>query len=321
MEMWEEAPRITLFGTEIYQFGLYCMIGAVCAIMAMLILCRHEKLKKGTGALLSLLSVVCGLLFSRLFYSVLFMISNAGFPVSAWIQITTGGWSMFGMVFGVFGASWLTAKIMKERTDTLADIVSCGLPLVIAAARFGEKLFEGFDVSRPLTENAFPSGTFLAVRDQYYEETSYLATWLLASILAIVLFLVLVAALTREGRREGDLRILFLLLCGAGGVLLESLRYDHFLEFSFVRFEQVMAAVLLAWGVLSAAARNKTRKGLRIAAIVSLIVVVGAVIGIEFALDRSAVSHYLLYVLMIVLLAVPVTLGILLLTKREKETE
>ena len=317
--MWEEAPRINLFGTEVYQFGLYCMIGAACAIAAALILCRHEKLKNGTGSLLSLLSTAFGLLFSRLFYCVLFMISNAGFPLSAWPQITTGGWSMFGMISGVFAGAWLTAKIMKERTDALADIAACGLPLVIAAARFGEKLFEGFDVSRPLTGNAFPAGTFLAVRDPYYEDTSYLATWLLAAILAIVLFLILVFFLTRE-RRAGDLRILFLLLCGAGGVLLESLRYDHFLEYSFVRFEQVLAALLLLWGILSAAARNRKQKALRICALVSLPVVVGAVIGIEFALDRSAVSHYLLYAAMILLLAVPVTLGILLLVKREKET-
>ena len=320
VHMWEEAPRITIFGTEVYQFGMYCMIGAVCAVLAMLILCRHEKLKSGTGSLLSLLSVLFGLLFSRMFYSILFLISNAGFPLSAWPQITTGGWSLFGMVFGVFAASWLTAKIMGIKAAVTADIVSCGLPLLIAAARYGEKLFEGFDVSRPLTEKAFPSGTFLAVRDLYYEDTSYLATWLLAAVLAIVLFLVLVLSLVREGRRDGDMQILFLLLCGAGGILLESLRYDHFLEFSFVRFEQVMAALLLAWGVFSAAARNRAAKPLRASAFVSIPMVVGAVIGIEFALDRSAVSHYLLYAIMAILLAVPVTLSILLLAKREKET-
>ena len=43
--------------------------------------------------------------------------------------------------------------------------------------------------------------------------------------------------------------------------------------------------------------------------------------GIEFALDRSTISHYLLYLLMFAALAVPVTLGILLLRNRKKGTE
>ena len=114
--------------------------------------------------------------------------------------------------------------------------------------------------------------------------------------------------------------ILFLLLCGACGILLESLRYDHFLEFSFVRFEQVMAAILLVWGVVSAAKRNTSGKGIRICAYISLPVVIGSLIAIEFALDRSGISHYVLYAVMAALLAIPVILGILLLRKREKET-
>ena len=146
-----------------------------------------------------------------------------------------------------------------------------------------------------------------------------MATWLVAAIAAVILFLVLVFFLTRERRQDGDLWILFMLLCGAGGIILESLRYDHYLEYSFVCFQQIMAAILLVWGVILAGIRNrKAKKGILLAAIISLPVVIALCGGIEFALDRMSISHYVLYAIMTAALAVPVTLGIILLRKRER---
>ena len=318
MNMWEEAPKTEIFGIQVYTFGLYWAIGAVCAVAAICLLCRAEKLKKGTGSLLSCLSIVCGIIVSRLTFCILDGIEAGWMPLPYWFNITTGGWTLFGAVFGALGGAWICAKITGESSSLLGDIVCCALPLAMAAERYSERMFELFNVSRQLRENGFPKNTFLAVSDPYYSDVSYMATYLAGAIGCLILFLILVFFLTRS-RREGDMRILFLLLCGAGGILLESLRYDHFLEFSFVRFEQVMAAILLVWGVIVAAGRNRERKGLRIAAYVSLPVMIGTLIFIEFALDRSSWSHYLLYAMMTAALAMPVVLGVMLLRKRGKE--
>ena len=111
-----------------------------------------------------------------------------------------------------------------------------------------------------------------------------------------------------------------MMMCGAGGVILESLRYDHYLEYSFVCFQQIMAAVLLVWGVILAGIRNRGQnRGVFRAALISLPAVIAVCGGIEFALDRMSISHYVLYAVMLAVLAVPVTLGILLLRMREKE--
>lgn len=317
MKMWEEAPRTDIFGTEVYSFGLYCAIGALCAAAAICLLCRAEKTKKGTGLLLSFLSFVFGTVFSRIAFCLLGSMDTGILPLKYWFSVSIGGWSLFAMIFGVFAGAWVCAAITGEKRSVLLDAVSCALPLMIAAERFSEKLFELFDVSRTLPKGGFPANTFLAVRGPKYD-VYFLATYLVAAIAALILFLILVFFLTRS-RKEGDLWILFLILCGGGGILLESLRNDEFMVFSFVRIEQVMAAMLLCWGIISAAARNRTRKSLRICALVSLPAVIGALIGIEFAMDRSSLSHYLLYAVMFAVLAVPVTLGILLLRKREKE--
>ena len=319
MKMWDEAPKTGIFGVQVYTFGLYCAAGMLCAAAAVCILCRSAKMKKGTGVLLCCLSILSGAVCSRLAFCLLGGIEAGMMPVSCWVNLTTGGWSLFGMIFGVFGGAWICAKITGEKAGALLDTVCCALPLFMAAERFGERNFELFDVSRALPENGFPQNSFLAVRDSYYTEISYLATYLVAAMASILLFLVLVFFLTRS-RRDGDLWILFMILCGSGGILLESLRYDHYLEFSFVRFQQVLSAVLFISGVILAGIRNSRKnRGLMTAALISAGAAVGACIAIEFALDRTDLSHYLLYLVMAAVLALPAALGIRMITAQERK--
>ena len=323
MKMWEEAPQTEIFGTPVYTFGLYVTIGALCAAGCILILCRELKTKKGTAGILTLGSILCGLACSRLCSCLARLAEDLVgggdiLPVSAWFRLSIGGWSLYGMIFGVFLGAGIVSLITGEKNGKLQDIVSCALPLAMAAERFGEKTFEVFNVSRPIAGSSFPANTFLAVHDPVYGD-NYLATYYYCAAAAVALFLALVFMLTRPGRQDGDIRILFMILCGAGGVMLESLRYDNFMEISFVRLQQVAAAVLLVWGVIAAGRRSGEygRKLFR-AALIFLPVTVGGSIGIEFALDKTTISHVLLYALMAALLAVPVISGIILLRKREK---
>ena len=99
-----------------------------------------------------------------------------------------------------------------------------------------------------------------------------------------------------------------LLLCGAGGILLESLRYDHFLEFSFVRLEQVAYGLILVFGV--ARAIRSRKRGPAWPAIALTAAAIGVSAGVEFALDRTSISHPLLYAVMIAALALPVGMAL-----------
>ncbi len=326
MKMWEEAPQTEVFGIPVYTFGLYVMIGALCAAVCIMILCRELKTRKGTAGILTFVSIALGLAASRLCYCLARLAEDLVgggdmLPFSAWIRVDIGGWSLYGMIFGVFLAAGIVSRATREKTVKLLDIVSCAVPLAIAAERAGEKVFEVFNVSRPIAGDQFPANTFLAVHDPVYGD-NYLATYYYCAAAAVVLFLTLVFMLTRSGRWDGDVWILFMILCGAGGILLESLRYDSFMEISFVRLQQVAAAVLLVWGVIAAGRRSgESGKKLFRAALISLPAVIGICIGIEFALDKTTISHVLLYVLMAALLAVPAILGIILLGEKEKGKE
>ena len=310
MTLWEEAVRIRVFGIEMYAFGLYCAVGALCSLLAAAVLCRAGRMKQGTAPLLGLTGILLGMVCSRIVFCLLNFELGVMMPLSSWFRITTGGWSLFGMIGGVMLAAYITARLTWQNPGRMLDITVCALPLMIAAERLGEGHLQGFNVSRQLPEG-FLSDGILTVRDG---NAMYLATHRIAAAAAIILFVLMILALSRKNRKNGDVWVLFLLLCGAGGVLMESLRYDKFMEYSFVRFQQVMAAVMLAAGLVLAIRRNRDwPRGAVTASVVCLVLAILGCVAIEFALDRTTISHVLLYCLMVLLLAVPVIFGILFL--------
>ena len=312
LNLWEEASRIHLFGVDLYAFGVYCAIGAAAAALVLAVLGRFWSLKPGSAGVITLMALLCGAVCSRVGFCLMNQSLGKLMPIASWFRITEGGWSLAGMIGGAFLGGWLASRMLKESGLAVFDAVACALPLMIAAEKLGESHIPDFDVSRAM---AGANAGFWTVTDEY---GAYLATFRLGAVMAMALFLVLTFCLVRKERREGDQGILFLLLAGAGGVLLESLRYDHFLEFSFVRFQQVLYAVMLVVGVAMAARRNRARVGWRRAAWISVVAAIALCVGIEFALDRTSISHILLYAAMIVALGVPVVSGVVLLGKAEK---
>ena len=317
MKLVESAITISLAGTEVYAFGLFCMIGAAAAAMAVWALSRGYELEKGSAGVLTLMMLLGGYICSRLGFCLMNRSQGGMMPLASWFSITEGGWSLTGMILGALAGSRIAAAILRIPAKRTMDIAAGALPLMIAAVKYAEDKIPDFDISRPLEEGFLSGASFLTVTDKY---GTYLATRRIGMALAMILFLILVFTTIRKNREDGDQGILFLLFTGAGGILLESLRYDHFLEFSFVRLEMVIYAVMLVWGLILAVRRDReNRKGLRRAALIAGILAIGIAGGVEFALDRTSMSHVLLYVIMTAALAVPVVLGCRLLSRKGTE--
>lgn len=314
MKLYDEAEKISLLGLEVYRFGFFVMLGMAAAALVIGLLCWAKRARKGTAPLLLLLSVLLGGLFSRLCFCLLTQELGALMPLGSWLNLAGGGWSMMGLVGGVLLAAWLTARLTRQKPGMLWDISACALPVFMAMERAGEECVPEFDYSRTLM-SSFLNGTFLAFEDA---DGFHLATWRLAAIVMLVLFLVLVWDLIHSPR-HGNTCLLFLMLFGAGSVLLESLRYDRFLSITFVGLQHVMAALYLASGVLILAARaGKRQRKLAWAAGISVFAAAGIAIGLEFALDRTGIHALLLYAAYAAVMAVPVVLSCLL---RARETQ
>ena len=304
--MWEEATKITLLGTEVYAFGFFCALGAALALLVLGLQMKKERLPKGAAPLTSCLSLIGACVFSRLLYAVLDRSLGGMMPLQGALMITAGGYSMVGVLLGgVLGAA-LSGKILKVNALKMADIIAPALLLFAACERLGEGYVPDFGISRPLLGDAL-KGSFLAVEGEY---DWYLATYLLESFGALVIALILLKDLGKK-KKAGDPLLLGLILYGAVQSVLESLRYDRHLSFSFVGSQHIAAMAFLGIAVIILAARNwKNRRGLALAGIISVPLVVGLGIGLEFMIDRTEINRYLLYLVYVMLVSVPAYLGI-----------
>ena len=296
----ENAVTLWFLGVQVYAWGLYVAVGAALACACMFLRARN-RLPKGAAALVCALSVAVGFVCSRLFYCAFDEKLRLVFSLRAVFIVTAGGYSMFGAIMGCFLAAWLSGKALKVSTVRILDLLFPCLFLFIALERLGEGSIEGFGISRPLVSNV--KGWNLFIYHGEYED--YLATYMLESLMALVLFALTVR---RAGSRqqEGDVTLRCMLLLGLTQVLMESLRFDQHMRFSFVGMQQILFMCLAAAALFIRCAQLKK---LRIAIYICLPCLVGLLVLLEFLIDRSGYSKVLLYVIYVLLLLVPLYLG------------
>ena len=309
----DDAPTVSILGVNVYTFGLYVAIGLALGLLLLVFLLNKNKAKPGTAPLTGALAMGCGFVLSRLFFGVMDESLGQTMPMWAMLRVNTGGYSMIGALIGASIGAVMSAKLTRQRPARLLDYLAPCLLLFAACERMGEGCVEEFGVSRFLSDELF-KGSFLA------EETDFglrLNTYMIESAVMLILSILLFLDISAK-RKAGDTFIKFLLLFGGAQILLESLRYDqHMTIKAYVKLQQVMAMMLLGAGVIMLAIRGwKQHQKLAIASLAFIPLCVGAGVGIEFMIDRTAVSHYLLYAAFLIVVGVQVALGL----KLRKET-
>lgn len=308
MGLSEETVCFEIAGVPVYAFGLCCAAGALAGLVVILLLSRKTACPKGTGVLTAFFGILFGFVFGRLGFCLMNQELGAVMPLWSWVRIDCGGFSMMGVIVGGIIAALLSSSIAHIKPGRILDFISCALLAFAVIERFGERFVADFDMSRPL-ESTFLKGTFLYFEGEY---DAYLATYYLQSFAALILLVVMIIDGNRNGWR-GETFILFLILYGAALAILESLRYDRHLSITFVGLQHVLAAVMMAAGVFTAAIRCwKSERGLAIAAVAAMVITAGGSIALEFAIDRTNFNRIVIYVIMLALLSVPSALGIII---------
>ena len=218
-----------------------------------------------------------------------------------------GGHSMVGALLGAALAAVIAAKILAVPARRMLDMMVPALLVFIAFARVGEQYTEMLGRSRALVSEVLRQG-WLVTGDEY---ALYLKTYVLEALCALILAVTLLPGLL-HGKRDGDTLLSAMLLFGCTQVLWESLRFDAHMRESFVSLQMLLYAVMFAAALLIFARRYAKRLGRGWPVWLALGVialVAGGVIGLEFMIDRSGISRFLLYVPYVLLLALPAICG------------
>ena len=313
--MYTQAATFVILGQSVYIYGLF--LSVACLLAGSLLLLKTRKTtprQKNAAALTCLLSPMLGLFFARLVY-VAAEVNFAPFlSFQNAVNLRLGGLSMYGALIGAVLGAFISARLCGLKKAEWLDVITPSLFLFIAVARLGEQ-YTTLGISRPLVTGVLDH-TFLAVRDEF---DAYLRTYLLENAAAIILCAACFVY-NKKQRRAGDVFLFGALLFGASQTLFESLRFDAHIRFSFVGLHQVLSAALFSGVLIFLAIRlikQKTHQRLAIISLSLILPLLGAIIGIEFMIDRSQVNKWLSYAIYAAVLLIPCCLGLSML-KRER---
>ncbi len=292
---------------SLWLFGLTVALGAGLSFWFFCFNARRNGLNGGTAPLTYFLGMPFSLLLSRLMFCLLDDSYTSITDLRNFFRWNDGGYALFGVLIGMTLTAAFCALLLKQRPAETLDALCPSLFLFIFFERLGEGFIRDFGISRSLIYGTL-KGTFLVQTDM----GSYLRTWIFEAAIALILFVVILRIAALDVR-PGYVFLKACILFGATQVLMESLRYDNHLTFTFVGVQHILSMVVLGIPVLILAKRGlKPKKPLAIAGLILIPVVVGLLVFLEFQIDRTETNRYMLYGIYALALAAPTAVGFLL---------
>ena len=279
------AETFSLFGLEIYAYGLHAAIGAALMLLGMKVAGRD--LPKGTVSVFGVLGMVFGIVLARALYCAVNwnnFIYNYENPMLM-LRYFDGGMSMVGVIAGMLLAAVLTAKLAKVRTAKVMDAMAVPFGLLMWALRAGEKYTE-LGVGAAVEENFLTAHMpWLFVESRMGVMVEYrLNVWRYEVIMAILLFVAALVCWRKMKDHAGDTALVVFSLYGASQILLESMRDDGHMLVIFLRIGQLAAFLMPLVVSILLSHRVKCKKAVCLAWLV-IALCVAAVVVLEFSLD------------------------------------
>ena len=273
------------------EYGMYYLCTALSVLLGCAAAVWNFK-KRGIGAKASALCVLgalfIGVLGARLYYIVCYHLPGTGMEGRAFVSDKPYEYAACGAVLGVMAGCVLGARLSRLPAGKALDILMPGAAAALVLERISEVFADSAWGEEILDERwqFFP----VALRDGYGD--FYGAVNLLEAAAALAVLLLIFRF---RPHRDGSRFALALLWWSMGQILCESLRAET-LRWGFVRVQQVQCAVFgmaaLLWGLK----RVKGKAGTALPLV--YLAGVGAVIALEFALDRLSWPRWLDYSLM-----------------------
>ena len=273
------------------EYGTYYLCTAL-SVLAGCVLAALGFKKRGFGAKAAALCVLGAALLgaagARLYYIACYNLPGTGLRGVGLFSAKPYEYAACGAVLGAAAGCALGARLSRLPAGKALDALAPGALAALVLERVSEVFADSAWGEEILDEKwqFFP----FALRDAYGDW--YGAVNLLEAAVALA---ALLAFFRLRRRRDGARFALMLLWWSMGQILCESLRAET-LRWGFVRVQQVQCAVfgmaIILWGLKRV--RGKARAVLPAVFLAGA----GAVIALEFALDRLSWPRWLDYALM-----------------------
>ncbi len=235
----------TVFGKEIYWYGVIIACGFVLAALYMM---KHAKtfgLTDDDVLDMLLWAVPIGVICARAYYCIFYWELFRDNPISV-LYIWQGGLAIYGGVIGGGLTLLVVARVKKMPAAVLLDVAALGVIIGQFCGRWGN--FMNREAFGAVTDSFLKMGLENAAGEVVYYHPTFLyeSVWNLAGFIALHFYV-------RRRRFDGELFLLYMAWYGLGRAWIEGLRTDSLYLFSTgIRVSQLLAAVffVVAAGLL-----------------------------------------------------------------------
>ena len=238
----------SVFGKDIYWYGVIIMLGMLAAFIHAYIRCRQEKISADDLLDVGIWTVLCGVLGARLYYVATTWSEGNYHNIVDVFAIWEGGLAIYGGIIAGALAIAAVTRIKKMNTFQLMDTVAPGVMIAQAMGRWGNfvngEAF-GYEVAKDSLLYPFRMGLvsdFTGAEMLYYHPTFlYESVWNLVGFTLITIFY-------RKKRFHGEIALCYLTWYGLGRMFIEGLRTDSLYVGPF-RISQVVGFVCFIVGL------------------------------------------------------------------------
>lgn len=235
----------TVFGKEIYWYGVIIACGFVLAALYMMKRAKTFGLTDDDVLDMLLWAVPIGVVCARAYYCIFYWELFRDNPISV-LYIWQGGLAIYGGVIGGGLTLLVVARVKKMPAAVLLDVAALGVIIGQFCGRWGN--FMNREAFGAVTDSFLKMGLENAAGEVVYYHPTFLyeSVWNLAGFIALHFYV-------RRRRFDGELFLLYMAWYGLGRAWIEGLRTDSLYLFSTgIRVSQLLAAVffVVAAGLL-----------------------------------------------------------------------
>lgn len=250
----------SIFGLNIYWYGVIITLGIVLCVMLGLKLGNYYKLNEDDFIDVIMVSAFLGIVCARVYYVIF-----APFKYESlldMINIRDGGLAIYGGIIGGFLFGYLACKWKKFDFLTVADIAATCFPLGQAIGRWGNFVNqEAFGTNTTSIFGMISEGTTgylqsvsgkLASQGIIVDPSMPVhPTFLYESVWCIIGFVLLLLHIKKKNFK-GENLCLYVFWYGLGRFFIEGLRTDSLETFGGLRMSQLVAliSVVVSLGIL-----------------------------------------------------------------------